>query len=259
MTKTNKFGAAKPKKEKKGKKMAICPDCGANSTDLEFCSDCGGSMTSSTAPAALILQPGSPTMTCPVCSELRDSESTRFCENCRYDFVDQKPYSPPPDQVEPEPEPEDYDSPPVQIAPVQVIAPIATPVVLVPQLDSLDGCLKWELLCKVDQSLCQPGDPTPTDFADKTYPVLFDENLIGRRSDSKNIHPEIIINDPGVSRRHALLKRHPNRTLTIIDLGSENRTIINGKEIPFNTETPLKNGDELVLGCWTRVTVVGTN
>lgn len=231
----------------------ICPKCGQNSTDPEFCSECGVKMDHVDSQPT---QTG-PVMQCPICSEIRDSVTTRFCENCRYDFVDGKSYTPPPADPEPEPEYEPALQT-VVIAPIQ--APVTpAPAVLVPELIPLDACLKWELTCKVDPSLCQAGDPTPTDLTEKIFPVLFEENLIGKRSDSKGIHPEIRIDDPGISRKHALLKKHTNGALSIIDLDSTNGTEVNGTTIKPNVDTPLKNGDVIVLGCWSRILVVGTN
>ena len=95
----------------------------------------------------------------------------------------------------------------------------------------------------------------PTDLRARIYPLDLADHLIGRRSDAEDIHPEIGVPDPGISRRHARLLRDGDGALTLVDLGSTNGTRLNGADVEPNVATPLQDGDALTLGCWTRLTV----
>jgi serine/threonine protein kinase len=85
---------------------------------------------------------------------------------------------------------------------------------------------------------------------------------IGRRSRSLHVQPEIDLTGPptdkGVSRLHAALTSNPDGTWSVIDLGSPNGIQVNGKDVPSGTPRPLHPGDQIHLGVWTRITIVGT-
>jgi hypothetical protein len=114
----------------------------------------------------------------------------------------------------------------------------------------------FDLHAFVDLSLRRPEDPMPADQRQRIFPLDLPDNLIGRRSDSEDIHPEVVIRDPGISRRHIRLLRAPDGRLSALDLGSMNGTKLNGTRLDPNVPTPLAAGDELTLGCWTRLRVV---
>ncbi len=85
------------------------------------------------------------------------------------------------------------------------------------------------------------------------------EVRVGRRSESRGIHPEIDLTgppaDPGVSRLHVVLVRAPDGTWSVVDPGSANGTLVNGNEIPAGETVPLRDGDVIHLGAWTALTV----
>jgi len=82
---------------------------------------------------------------------------------------------------------------------------------------------------------------------------------IGRRSVSRRIEPEIDLTgpptDPGVSRLHAVLIAGPDRSWSVVDPGSPNGIMVNGKDVPPGEEVPLRDGDRIHLGAWTVITI----
>ena len=54
----------------------------------------------------------------------------------------------------------------------------------------------------------------------------------------------LVLNDPTISRRHAIIKRE-GAHYVIEDLGSQVGTLVNGKRIQ---SSPLHNGDTVTLG-----------
>ena len=82
---------------------------------------------------------------------------------------------------------------------------------------------------------------------------------IGRRSATRELKPEIDLAeqpvDPGVSRLHAVLVAAPDGTWSILDPGSANGTLLNGREIPAGKEIPLHEGDRINLGAWTVISL----
>jgi len=85
------------------------------------------------------------------------------------------------------------------------------------------------------------------------------EMRIGRRSVSRGLEPEIDLTgpptDPGISRLHAVLFAEPDGSWTILDPGSENGTLVNGREITAGVRLPLHDGDRIHLGAWTVITI----
>jgi len=98
----------------------------------------------------------------------------------------------------------------------------------------------------------------PDDLPERRIPLLGAEVLIGRRSKSKGIEPEIDLGDPrdpGVSRQHAKLVPGPDGTWTVVDLSTENGITVNGRDVPAGDSVPLRPGDRIHLGAWTRITI----
>jgi diguanylate cyclase (GGDEF)-like protein len=72
------------------------------------------------------------------------------------------------------------------------------------------------------------------------YPLLLDENIIGRTRDCT-----IRIDDPGVSRRHARIVQTGPGSYVLEDLGSRNGTFVRGNRV---TSQQLGEGDRLAVG-----------
>lgn len=258
-----------------------CP-AGHESTETDYCSVCG-----------LAIQPSAPVSTgvsapsaaggssagaavCPVCGEPRTDPTARFCEVCRYDFVkgepgpapgaagdpvtiappplDPMPSAPPRDPTPPPPAPIVPDPPLVVAAPVPPLDP--DPVAVAPATPTA----YWEARIGVDASLDTDPDPSlpaPTDEPEYLFPLDRDETLIGRRDDRQQIHPDIPLRDPGVSRRHAKLLHGADGALSVLDLDSTNGTSVNGDALPPGLRRVLKSGDAITLGRWTRITIRG--
>jgi pSer/pThr/pTyr-binding forkhead associated (FHA) protein len=60
---------------------------------------------------------------------------------------------------------------------------------------------------------------------------------------------ELALADPNTSRRHAEVRRGPDSTWLVADLGSTNGTKVNGLRI--SSPRQLENGDEITVGSTT--------
>jgi hypothetical protein len=236
-----------------------CPN-GHQSADQEWCDTCGAPISATptnaapAAPGAAVgagskaasatPAPGGggttpPPEACPHCSTL-NPVSALFCESCGYDFTTgQAP--------EPMPTPEPVVEP--------TSAPAATGWLLVVEVDPEWFALKGELAD-------QPCPPATT----RTVPLVAHASLVGRSSQSKNVHPEIALdNDTGVSRRHAqFVTTADGAGLSVIDLSSTNGTyVVESGQSPSALTEPivvgesveLRDGDRVYVGAWSRLTV----
>jgi hypothetical protein len=98
----------------------------------------------------------------------------------------------------------------------------------------------------------------------RRFPLRGSRLLVGRRSRSRGVQPDIDLfgppEDPGVSHTHALLVPASGGGWSVIDLGSANGTYVNdsGRPIPVHVPVPLADGDKVYLGGWTVLTVRAT-
>jgi diguanylate cyclase (GGDEF)-like protein len=74
----------------------------------------------------------------------------------------------------------------------------------------------------------------------KMFKLSGPELTIGRGADV-----EILLEDDGISRKHAKIIRLPDGTVRVMDLGSTNGTYFNGQRIDLQT---LKDGDKIQIG-----------
>jgi len=99
----------------------------------------------------------------------------------------------------------------------------------------------------------------PAHVPERRFRLSGTEVRIGRRSVSRRIEPEIDLTgpptDPGVSRLHAVLIAGPDRSWSVVDPGSPNGILVNGKDVPPGEAVPLRDGDRIHLGAWTVITI----
>jgi len=164
---------------------------------------------------AKMVSPPAPAQNCPDCNAARESAEAAFCQDCGYNFTT---------GLHGEPKP---------------------------------AAQHWEATIAVDASLRTDESPAaPEAFQPIAIRLDRENNLIGRGSDKRAIFPEISLDfDDAVSHRHALIMRTENAGLVLRDLGSANGTKLNGSDAQPLADIPLKDGDRITLGHWTRITV----
>jgi uncharacterized Zn finger protein (UPF0148 family) len=202
---------------------------------------------------------------CPDCGTPRVG-TDRFCEVCRHDFIEGKTGTA--EKVVAASQPLQYE------VKEEISAPDASPSVsadknadeakpssgiLSAAKDEIVIGEKLNIVICVDKNrLAQNQVETgmKPDSADRAFPLDLDENLVGRRSASKGIYPEIEINDPGVSHRHLKFIKQGDGTFAVLELGSANGTEYNGVQLEPGISTAIKAGDEFAIGLWTTLKVV---
>jgi DNA-binding SARP family transcriptional activator len=123
----------------------------------------------------------------------------------------------------------------------------------------------WEVVVRPDHEYYEMLDPEGMEFPETTssrrIALVGDLVTIGRRSKRKSIEPEIdlsgLLEDTGVSHRHAVLMRQPEGTWALVDQDSTNGTYLNADQepVPSNHPIPLSDGDRIHVGAWTTVTM----
>lgn len=241
--------------------MARCPE-GHESETADFCDVCGaqiGAAAPVPVPAAAPPAPAAGEV-CPLCGTPRDG---RFCENDGYDFllraggaVDTP--GPPPDG-------------PTGTGP-QGTGPGPDPASTVDTAGGGGNSGGWRLIVSADAehhrrmvALAGPeetaGYPFPAFLPARAFAVGGAQTLIGRRSRSRGLNPEVDLSgppeDPGVSHAQAMLLVQPDGSVAVVDLDSSNGTYVNGgaEAIPPMTPVPLAAGDRIHVGLWTTLTL----
>ena len=209
----------------------VCPSCGASSSTSDYCDTCGAALTA--APAAAAPAPA-PDPVCPNCGAARSPDDA-FCEGCGLDFATGQ----------------------MPVAPAAPAAATDAPP---------SG---WTAVVEADRAFFdsnQAEGPAPITFpagaGSREVPLTGDEMWIGRRSEAKGFFPAIDlaspVTDPGVSHRHAVLRKQADGSWGILDEQSTNGTWLNGgdKPIPYGAVIALKDGDRINVGSFTSITIV---
>jgi len=119
---------------------------------------------------------------------------------------------------------------------------------------------RWEAIVVADRAHFERGEWQGVDFpglfAALTIPLGSAELRVGR-GELDGRWPELDLEDPAVSRFHALLVRQEDGSYAIVDQGSTNGTTMNDDATPLSptVPTPLKDGDRVHLGAWTTITL----
>jgi len=108
----------------------------------------------------------------------------------------------------------------------------------------------------------ESDEPCPSPGLPVVVPLRTQSLMIGRRSKSRNINPEIeCASDVGVSRRQAQLTTDGQRWW-VEDLQSSNGTYVGSASGPLPTDAlppgqrrELAEDDRIYLGAWTRIVV----
>jgi hypothetical protein len=242
-----------------------CPN-GHVSTSSDYCDTCGAPMDPSLSPNASSsadssstpARPGpdsgavnassgiiSATQPCPNCAVANLADAL-FCEACGYDFTTgTMPRS------ATSTNPLDLGAAPAGTAvPDSVAPPVEVEWVAEVWVDP-----DWYADQESDEPCPSPGLPV-------VVPLRTQSLMIGRRSKSRNISPEIeCASDVGVSRRQAQLTTDGQRWW-VEDLQSSNGTYVGPASGPLPTDAlppgqrrELAEDDRIYLGAWTRVVV----
>jgi hypothetical protein len=215
----------------------LCPSCGAQSATADYCDTCGAPLAApaaSTAPQDTPAPPAAPVLVCPNCGAARTPDDA-FCEGCGLDFATgQMPVAPAP----------------------AAAAPSGVP----------SG---WTAVIEADRAFFDSNEAEgataiafPDALGPREVPLSGDEVVIGRRSEAKGFFPGIDLSapvaDPGVSHRHAALRRQADGSWALVDEMSTNGTWLNGSDKPVDhgVLTALRDGDRINVGSFTSITIV---
>jgi hypothetical protein len=236
----------------------ICPKNGCASDDPDWCSECGAHMHPE-AQASAATQPGAASaapMLCPNCGTPRENNG-RFCGVCRYNFETGQSYAAPSAAA--------TASPPTEPSAIAAAADPPPPTDKSPTSGSATdptsifargGIPKvpWAVFIDFDPTIDPTASPDIGHARPRlTFPLDLSELLIGRAG-AKG-HPDIPIEDEGVSSRHAKIIFSADGDPFLLELGSTNGTLVNGVAATAGLPAPLKSGDQIVIGRWTRITL----
>lgn len=251
-----------------------CP-VGHTSTSTDYCDTCGAAIAPD--PAGPVLSTNEPPAVpdtgvispCPNCGAPASVDDA-FCEVCGIDFKTGELPTQPHKAIDPVADPAlaaPAQSPEAvleaAIDPTLAVPPPAAATAPAAAPPAAAAPVGWAVLVEADRAFYEGNEspevalPFPTGSAPREMPLKSGEVLVGRRSDSRGVFPDVDVDDPGVSRRHAVLRHKPDDSWVVIDQGSTNGTRVSGVAAPLapGEEKPLLNGDQLLLGAWTRITL----
>jgi hypothetical protein len=273
--------------------MPKCPN-GHDSTWDDFCSSCGEPISTkaggdgaqggegATTPepsggeSPAVAAPDAGALSCPNCAVSRSAEDV-FCENCGYDFASGSlpgadegdpaeavtAQTPPTAVIPAETAPDQPDQPDAASGTggdgspeaAEAPAPAASAGLAVAVVE-VDADLFERVAAGGELTLPDDREPAETRLVLKG-----DEVLVGRRSDSRGVYPEIDLSpptdDPAVSHRHAMLRRSADGEWTVTDLESTNGSYLGDDTSAMSPGKPypLPHGTPLFVGAWTRITL----
>jgi FHA domain len=122
----------------------------------------------------------------------------------------------------------------------------------------------WQLLVTCDERFFARVETDaalefPREWEERSMTLEGDLVVIGRNSrgvgEPPHLDLSVIPADTAVSHRHAVLKRDPEGTWTLVDCGSTNGTYLNDGSEPVEPGVPvaLHEGDRIHLGAWTTI------
>jgi hypothetical protein len=124
---------------------------------------------------------------------------------------------------------------------------------------------RWSIEIVADRTwfdrLGNPGVQFPDGRPVTRLELAVDQVTIGRASAAHGSNPDIDLSaglaDPGVSHRHAIIRRLDATRFEVVDLGSTNGTTINDscESLLPHTPTPVEVGDRIRLGAWSTIVV----
>lgn len=252
---------------------ATCPR-GHDSATLDYCDTCGAPMSGVPRDAAAVGVPDAadPDVTQPVvpgCPRCGAPKAGRFCEVDGYDFLLAPPVPAGPRTVGGvRPGSAGWADPAARPGPG---SPAGSGPAERHAERHVEPAGRLEVVVGADRAyfdgvVAQGGEDAggmvfPRFAAERRFPLTGERLLIGRRSRSRGLHPDIDLagppEDPGVSHTHALLL-HERGDWSIVDLRSANGTYVNdpaSAAIAPETPVPLRPGDRVYLGAWTSLTV----
>lgn len=247
---------------------STCP-AGHTSASDDYCDVCGAPIESSAAPvtAAQRLAPPPPTdaptqapvgQLCPNCSTQNVADAL-FCEACGYDFTTgTMPRSAGPTSGAPAESPDAVGE-----ASTPSAGPGAPEVTSTAVEAPAEPGFRWVAEVWIDPTWYEAQespDALPSAGLPAIVPLQKRSILIGRRSRSRNIEPDIDCDpDTGASRRQAQLTTDGTRWW-VEDLESSNGTFVGGaseplpeEPIPVGAKRELNPDDRIYIGAWTRL------
>lgn len=229
----------------------------------DFCSVCGAEILSVTPAAppdartASAPKPAGPSPgNCPECGAGKESDSQVFCEVCGHNFKTNQSSSRPIARTAAPPQIHTTD--PQEAPPeTRLAAPVAEihePARIAPRPPAASP---WDVIIQVDGNLHGATDPAaPVGMPQQVFSLYDAETIIGRPNPVVRVQIPVA-HDAGISRRHAMLVMAADGSLLARDLGSANGTRLNGVELVAGVAEPLKDGDVLAIGAWTKITLRG--
>ncbi|MDQ6614666.1 MAG: FHA domain-containing protein [Actinomycetota bacterium] len=124
----------------------------------------------------------------------------------------------------------------------------------------------WEAIVEADRSFYEHDAsnediPFPASWTPRVFELTEPRILIGRRRSGLDIAPKIDLSgdpeDTAISRGHAALDRQDDGSYSLVDFGSTNGTFLNDmtKPVEAGTPIPLRHGDCIYVGAWTRIAI----